>query len=185
MTRRARAMLDQMDRTAARWFLPIIGRAKGRFIARLIEQHRPEQALEIGTLIGYSTILIAGSLPPGRRLTSIEIHPFLAGITERNAEVAGLKGQVRVIAGDARRVIPSLRERFDFVFIDAAKDEYLAYLRALEPRLARGALVVADNTKLFRRDLRHYLTRVRASGRYASQEQEFGKDAMEVSRFLE
>lgn len=184
MTSRARAMLAQMDRATTRWRLPIIGKTKGRFLARLIERHRPRRALEIGSLIGYSTILIAGTLPPGGRLTSIEVSPYLARITERNAEVARLGRRVRVIEGDARRVIPFLRERFDFVLIDAAKEEYPDYLRAVEPRLARGALVVADNTKRFRRELRGYLKRVRTSGRYESREQGFGDDAMEVSRFL-
>ncbi|MBI4608513.1 MAG: class I SAM-dependent methyltransferase [Candidatus Rokubacteria bacterium] len=192
MTKRAQAMLAQMDRATARWVLPIIGREKGRFVARLIARERPTRALEIGSLIGYSTILIAASLPPGGRLVSIEVSPYLARITERNVEAAGLgprrqrrgEGRVRVIAGDARRVIPLLRQRFDFVLIDAAKQEYLDYLRALEPRLKRGALVIADNTKIYRRELRRYLSRARTSGRYASREQDFGKDAMEVSRFL-
>lgn len=184
MTARARAMLRQMDRTTGRWRLPIIGKKKGRFVARLIQRHRPRRALEIGSLIGYSTILIAGSLPPGGRLTSIEVSPYLARITERNVEAARLKPRVRVLEGDARRVIPFLRERFHFVLIDAAKGEYLDYLRALEPRLTRGALVVADNTRIYRRELRGYLTRVRAGGRYESWEQDFGEDAMEVSRFM-
>lgn len=177
-------MLAQMDRTTRGWYLPIIGREKGRFVARLIAKHRPERALEIGSLIGYSAILIAASLPPGGRLTSIEVSPYLARVTERNVAAAGLKGRVRVIAGDARRMIPLLRGRFDFVLIDATKEEYLDYLRALEPRLARGALVVADNTKIYRRELRPYLSHVRSGGRYSSREQDFGKDAMEVSRFL-
>jgi len=177
-------MLRQMDRTTTRWRLPIIGKEKGRFVARLIQRHRPRRALEIGSLIGYSTILIAGNLPPGGRLISIDVSPYLARITERNAEAAGFERRVRVITGDARRVIPFLRERFHFVLIDAAKEEYLDYLRALEPRLTRGALVVADNTKVFRRELRGYLTRVRASGRYESWGQDFGEGAMEVSRFL-
>lgn len=184
MTSRARSMLAQMDRTAARWFLPIIGKSKGRFLARLIARHRPMHALEVGALVGYSTILIAGHLPRRGRLTSVEVNPLMARITKENATLAGLGRRVRVITGDARRVIPRLRGRFDFVLIDAAKEEYLAYLRALEPRLARGALIVADNTKRFRRELRGYLTYVRHSGRYASREREFGDDAMEVSRLL-
>ncbi len=184
MTKRARAMLSQMDRTTRDWFLPTIGREKGRFIARLIEKHRPKRALEIGSLLGYSAIVIAGHLPPRGRLTCIELNPFMAMITEENLAAAGLESRTRVIAGDARRVIPFLGSRFDFALIDATKEEYLEYLRALEPRLVKGAWVVADNTKIFRSQLRHYLAHVRRSGRYESREQDFGADAMEVSRFL-
>lgn len=184
MTRRARAMLSQMDRTTRSWFLPTIGREKATFIARLIDKHRPKRAVEIGSLIGYSAIVIAGHLPPGGRLTCIELNPFMAMITEENLAAAGLASRARVITGDARRVLPFLGSRFDFALIDAAKEEYLEYLRALEPRLARDALVVADNTKVFRSRLKDYLAHVRRSGRYESREQGFGKDAMEVSRFM-
>lgn len=184
MTKRARAMLGQMDRATKDWFLPIIGKDKGRFLARLIQQHRPKRALEVGSLIGYSAIVIASALPPRARLTSIEANPYLASITERNVEAAGLGRRVRVVTGDARRVLPFLRERFDFALIDATKQEYLDYLQALEPRLTRSAVVVADNTKIFRRELRDYLGRVRTGGRYESRAQDFGDDAMEVSRFL-
>ncbi|MFQ5899754.1 MAG: O-methyltransferase [Candidatus Methylomirabilia bacterium] len=184
MTKRAQAMLRQMDRATKDWVLPIIGKDKGRFLARLIERHRPKRALEVGSLIGYSAILIASALPPRGRLTSIEAIPCLASITKRNLEAAGLGRRVRVITGDARRVIPFLRERFDFVLVDAAKNEYLDYLQALEPRLARRALVVADNTKIFQRELRDYLARVRSGGRYESRAHDFGDDAMEVSRYL-
>lgn len=184
MTKRARAMLRQMDRTVQAWFLPVIGRDKGRFVARLIDKHRPRRAVEIGSLIGYSTIVIAGNLPPGGRLTSIELNPYMGYITGRNVEAAGLKSRVRVITGDARRVLPFLGSRFDFALIDAAKEEYLEYLRALEPRLVKGAWVVADNTKMFRSALKDYLSYVRRSGRYESREEDFGRDAMEVSRFV-
>ncbi len=184
MTKRARAMLRQMDRATQSWFLPVIGREKGRFVARLVDRHRPRRAVEIGSLIGYSAIVIAGNLPPGGRLTCIELNPFMAMVTERNVDAAGLESRVRVIAGDARRVIPFLGSRFDFALIDAAKEEYLEYLRALEPRLVKGAWVVADNTKIFKSQLKDYLAYVRRSGRYESREQDFGRDAMEVSRFL-
>jgi predicted O-methyltransferase YrrM len=181
MMRRAARMLRLMDRATAYWHFPIIGRDKGRLVRRLVARHRPRAALEIGSLFGYSAILIAGSLPPGGRLTCLEANPYLAWSVQANAAEAGLRRRVRVIEGDARRVIPRLRDRFDFVLIDAAKTEYLAYLRALEPRLRPGAVVVADNTRIFRRDVAAYLAHVRGSGRYDSREHDFGRDAMEVS----
>ncbi len=184
MTKRARAMLRQMDRTTRSWFLPTLGPEKARFIARLIDRYRPKRALEVGSLIGYSAIIIAGHLPPGGRLTSIEANPYMGRIAAENLAVAGLASRARVITGDARRVIPFLVNRFDFALLDAVKEEYLEYLRALEPRLVKGAWVVADNTRIYRARLKDYLAYVRKSGRYESREQAFGRDAMEVSRFL-
>lgn len=175
-------MLALMDRAVTLWHLPVIGRSKGALLRRLLARHRPRRALEIGSLFGYSAILIASALPPRGRLLCIEQNPYLARLVQRNVEEAGLRRKVRVITGDAVRLIPLLPGRFDFVLIDAAKDEYLDYLRQLEPRLAPGAVVVADNTGVFRRDLKPYLDYVReASGRWASREYLVGDDAVEVS----
>jgi predicted O-methyltransferase YrrM len=181
MTKTAKRMLRLMDRATALWHIPVIGPDKGRFIGRLIERHRPRRAIEVGSLLGYSAIWIAGHLPPGGRLTCVEANEFLAWLVTRNVAEAGLAGRVSVVAGDAARVIPSLRSRFEFALLDAEKEEYLDYLRRLEPRLRPGAVVVADNTKAHRYHVREYLRYVRTSGRYLSGERDFGWDAMEVS----
>jgi predicted O-methyltransferase YrrM len=174
-------MLRLMDRAMTLWDLPAVGPRKGRVIRRLVERRRPRQAIEIGSLFGYSAILIGGSLPRGGRLTCIEVDPFLAGIVERNLEVAGLGKQATVINEDALRAIPLLRPRFGFAFIDAVKEDYLDYLRALEPRLESAAVIVADNTGIFRRAIKPYLDYVRTSGRYTTREYQFADDCMEVS----
>jgi predicted O-methyltransferase YrrM len=182
MTKKARRMLAMMDRATSLWHIPNVGRAKGRVIRRLIDRHACEQAVEIGSLLGYSAILIAGALPPRGRLTCIEVNEYLAKFVKSNVEAAGLSKRVKVIVGDALRAVPLLPGKFDFVFIDAAKEDYLDYLRQLEPKLAPGAVVVADNTGLFRRDVKPYLDYVRdPANRYTSREYEFGEDAMEVS----
>ena len=175
-------MLAVMDRATALWTIPNVGRAKGRVIRRLIDRHRPTRALEIGSLLGYSAILIAGALPPGGRLTCIEANDYLAKFVKSNAESAGLARKVRVVVGDALRVVPLLSGRFDFVLIDARKEDYLDYLRQLEPKLTGGAVVIADNTGIYRRDVTPYLEYVRnGTGRFATREYDFGHDAMEVS----
>jgi len=175
-------MLGLMDRATALWHIPVVGRPKGRLIRRLIERHQPRNAVEIGSLLGYSAILIAGSLPPRGRLTCVEANDFLAWLVRANVEEAGLHKKVKVITGDAMRVIPLLPGRFDFAFIDAAKEDYLEYLRQLEPKLTSGAVIVADNTGVARREVRPYLDHVRNSaGRYRSRAYDFGHDAMEVS----
>jgi predicted O-methyltransferase YrrM len=182
LTKRGQRMLASMDRATTLWRIPVVGRAKGRLIRRLIERHRPTRAIEVGSLLGYSAILIAGALPPRGRLTCIEASPFLAGLVKSNVETAGLARKTRVVVGDALRVLPLLPGRFDFVLLDAAKEDYLDYLRQLEPKLVPGAVVVADNTGVFRRDVAPYLAHVRDdAGRYTSREHEFGDDAMEVS----
>ena len=181
LTKKARRMLAQMDRATALWTIPVVGRAKGRLIIRLIERHGCTRGLEIGSLIGYSAILIAGAMPPRGRLTCLDANDFLAWLVKANVETAGLAKRVRVIASDALRAIPMLPGRFDFAFIDAEKADYLDYLRQLEPKLVAGAVVVADNTGIARREVAPYLEYVRSGGRYDSRAYAFGDDAMEVS----
>ncbi len=183
ITKKAKRMLALMDRATTLWHIPIVGRAKGRLIRRLIERHGCQRGIEIGSLIGYSAIVIASAMPPKGRLVCIEANDFLTWVSQANAAEAGLARKVKVVTGDALRVIPLLPGRFDFAFIDAAKADYLEYLRQLEPKLQRGAVVVADNTGAsFRRDVKPYLDYVRdPAGPYASREHEFGDDAMEVS----
>jgi predicted O-methyltransferase YrrM len=90
---------------------------------------------------------------------------------------------VKVVVGDALRALPLLPGRYDFVLIDAAKEDYLDYLRQLEPKLADGAVIVADNTGVFRREVAPYLEHVRGDARYASRQYEVDDDAVEVSIF--
>ena len=137
----------------------------------------------MGSLFGYSAILIAASLPRGGQLTCVEQNAYLAKFVDYNAAEAGLRDRVRVVVGDALRVLPMLRGPVDFMLIDAKKEDYLDYLRAVEPRLTQGAVVVADNTGMYRRDVKPYLAHVRGDGRYQSREHDFGFDCMEVSVF--
>ena len=176
-------MLALMDRATTVWTIPIVGRDKGRVIRRLLDRHRPTRGIELGSLLGYSAILIAGSMPPRGRLTCVEANPFLAWMVRANVAEAGLARRVKVVAGDALRVIPLLPGRFDFAFVDAEKEDYLDYLRQLEPKLVPGAVIVADNTGVFRKEVAPYLDHVRNSPDYVSREYEFDDDAMEVSLY--
>ena len=183
LTKRAEKMLRLMDRAVAEWHFPVIGREKGRVVKRLLAKHAPTRGIEVGSLIGYSAILIAGNMPRGGRLTCIENNAYMAKFCESNVERAGLKGRVRVVVGDALRVLPFLRGPVDFMLLDAEKEDYLDYLKAVESRLVKGALIIADNTGIYRRDVRPYISHVRGGPPYTSHEYDFGFDCMEVSVF--
>ena len=176
-------MLALLDRATTLWHMPIVGRAKGRLIRRLIERHECVRGIELGSLVGYSAILIASAMPPRGRLVCVEMNGYMSWMTRANTVEAGLARKVKVLTGDALRVLPLISGRFDFAFIDASKEDYLDYIRQLEPKLVAGAVVVADNTgPSFRREVKPYLDYVRdPAGRYATREYDFGDDSMEVS----
>jgi len=181
MTKRAKQMLRLMDRAVSKWHIPVIGKEKGRVIKRLLAKHAPTRGIEVGSLFGYSAILLAANMPRGGHLTCVENNAYLARFCQSNAEHAGLKGRVKVVVGDALRVLPFLRGLVDLMLLEAQKENYLDYLKAVEPRPVRGALIIADNTGIYRRDVKPYIDHVRSGGAYTSREYDFGFDCMEVS----
>ena len=185
------SLLRELEQIAKKEHLPSIGPLKGRIISEIVEKYRPASILEIGTLHGYSAILMGHLLPDDGKLITIEIDRDLANIATKNIEKAGLSGKIKVICNDAIDVIPTLGGyEFDLVFLDAIKTQYLHYLRLLEGKnlLKEGSIVVADNVILYESEMKDYLEYVRNSGDYLSQTTEATlefnknvKDAIEIS----
>jgi caffeoyl-CoA O-methyltransferase len=140
-----------MDRAAAAG-LPRIAVSPdvGRLLKILCSLTPGRLALELGTLAGYSGIWIARGLSAGGRLVTVELDPRHADFAEAEFATAGVADRVEVVRGAALDVLPDLAVRLgpssvDFAFVDAIKSEYVAYLEALKPLLAPGAVMVADN----------------------------------------
>ncbi|MEM5802018.1 MAG: O-methyltransferase [Candidatus Aenigmatarchaeota archaeon] len=181
-------VLRILEKLSEKQFIPSIGPIKGKIIEGEIKKHLPKKILEIGALFGYSAILMARLLPRDGKVVTIEIDPKYADIARKNIEYANLSNKIKVIVGDALEVIPKLKEKFDFLFIDAAKEEYLNYLKLAEKNLKKGSIVIADNVGIFAYHLQDYLNYVRNSGKYKSKTIEVPleffkniKDAMEIS----
>jgi len=182
-------VLKRLERLAEKESLPSIGPTKGKIIAGLIKDYKPRSILEIGTLYGYSAILMGSMLPEENsgKVITIEIDEGSVNIARKNIEDAALANRVEVIVGDALDIIPKLHGKFDMVFLDATKEQYFKYLKFVEKNLEKGSIVVADNVGIFERSMYDYLQYVRDSGRYNSRvldtELEFNKnvkDAIEI-----
>ena len=200
-------VLSELEEIAKKDFLPSIGPIKGEIIEDIINKYKPKKILEIGTLHGYSAILMANFLlslnnDKGYKnnyyknieiiVTCLEIDQQLADIAKNNIEQAGLSDRIEVITGDALKIIPTLKSkyRFDLVFIDAVKNHYLRYLKLIEDNslLNNKSVIVADNVLIYENEMKDYLNYVRNSSRYNSYTTnttlEFTKnvkDALEVS----
>jgi len=184
----ADAVLREIEEMGKKSFIPSIGPVKGKILAEVVGKHKPRKILEVGSLYGYSAILIAKNSPARAEITTVEKNPENARITEQNVERAKLEGQIKVIQGDAMEILPTLPGPFDLVFLDAEKTQYLDYLKAVENKLHQGSVVVADNVRVFQDQMQNYLHYVRNTGRYRSQTietllefSETTKDAMEIS----
>src|SRR5213593_1610699 len=201
-------ILARIEKTARKEFLPSIGPIKGKIIEDVIKEYKPKKALEIGTLHGYSAILIANNILSGKYdnenfnserssteptepiLISVEKDQRLANIARKNIEKARLSEKIQVINGDALEIIPRLKSKFNMIFLDATKSEYLKYLQLIEKYslLNKRAVVVADNVLIYENEMKDYLDYVRNSGKYISRTTETSlefsknvKDALEVS----
>jgi predicted O-methyltransferase YrrM len=163
-------VLKSLERMAQKEFVPSIGQIKGRIITEIIKKYNPKNILEVGTLYGYSAILMAtaaaaDTLQADGKVITIEIGRSVADIARKNVADAGLSEKINVIVGDALEVIPKLDLKFDLLFLDAAKDEYLKYLKLAEDNvLKKGAVIVADNVEVSKNETLDYLEYVRSSG---------------------
>jgi len=165
-------------------FLPIVGSRKGKILADTVREVHPKRVLEVGTLIGYSAILIGKELEKDAELITIEIHEDEAKMAEENIKKAQIPPAVQVLVGDAVKIIRQLQGQFDLVFIDAEKTEYFDYLRLVEDKLHKGSVVVADNAGVSADQMRDYLEYVRSSGKYRSRFARVGGDGLEISTKL-
>jgi predicted O-methyltransferase YrrM len=184
----ADAVMREIEEMGKKSFIPSIGPVKGKILAEVVRKHKPRKILEVGSLYGYSAILICKNSPANAEVTTVEKNPEHARVTEQNVERARLESQIKVIKGDAMEILSKLPGPFDLVFLDAEKTQYLDYLKAVEDKLHQGSVVVADNVGVFQDQMQNYLHYVRNTGRYRSRTVETllefsdtTKDAMEVS----
>jgi predicted O-methyltransferase YrrM len=141
-------VLLEMEAIAGPEGIPILSRDSGRMLAVLATDRR--RVVEVGTAIGFSTLWMALGLPAGGTIVTIDPDRERTARARELWRRAGLPDdRIRVVNAPALEAFagetPELAGPFDLMFIDALKDEYLAYLTALMDRLAPGALVVADN----------------------------------------
>ncbi len=124
----------------------LTGPVEGRLLEFLVFAVGARRILELGTYSGYSSIFMAGALPPGGRIDTCEVGQRHAEVARRYIEEAGYADRITVHLGPALDTIGRLEGTFDFVFIDADKPSYVSYYEALLPRLSPGGLIAADNT---------------------------------------
>ena len=152
---------DQAD-AYAELYIPVSPEG-GRLLYTLVRASRPDVVVEFGTSFGISTIHLAAAVRDNGtgRVVSTELNAAKVAQAGANLAEAGLADLVTILAGDARETLASLPGPVGFVLLDGWKDLYLPVLRLLEPRLAPGALVVADDTVSMADRMADYLSYVR------------------------
>ena len=137
---------------------------EAKLLTQLVKLGRCKSICEIGTSYGFSTLHFAAAVSwHGGHVHTLDIEPRKTDAARKSLTEAGLIGVVTLLTGRAQDVLKSLkpRELFDFVFIDAWKEESLEYLRAVTPLLAKQAVLVTDNTDTHKAELAGFVEHLR------------------------
>ena len=124
----------------------LTGKIEGRLLEQLVHALQAKRVLELGTYSGYSSLSMAAGLPEGGHIDTCEFDETHAEVARRYIAQSPYADRITVHLGPALDTIPQLEGEFDFVFIDADKENYLNYYEALLPRLAPNGLMAIDNT---------------------------------------
>jgi caffeoyl-CoA O-methyltransferase len=124
----------------------LTGPIEGRFLELLVAGLGARRVLEIGTFTGYSALSMAAALPPEGHIDTLDIEPKHAEVAQRYFDRSPHGSKITLHLGPALETIEALEGEFDFVFIDADKENYDAYYEAVLPRLAERGLIAIDNT---------------------------------------
>ena len=139
------AMLDQIEREATADYVPIIRKEMQSFLKFLLAMKKPARILEVGTAVGFSAILMAEYDPVPCQITTIENYEKRIPIARENFKRAGKEAQIALLEGDAAEVLKTLEGPYDFIFMDAAKGQYIHFLPEILRLLAKDGVLVSDN----------------------------------------
>ena len=125
--------------------VPIIRKEMGNLLKVLLQLVQPERILEVGTAVGYSSILMSENMPEKCTITTIENYDKRIPVARNNFKRAGKENVITLIEGDALEVLKTLEGPYDFIFMDAAKGQYINYLPDIKRILRKGGLLISDN----------------------------------------
>lgn len=137
--------LEELERFALENEVPIIRKEMQSFMKVLLAVKRPMQVLEVGTAVGFSTLLMCEYGQPDMHITTIENYEKRIPIARENFRKAGKEHRITFLTGDAGEILPTLSGRYDLIFMDAAKGQYIHFLPEVLRLLKKGGLLVSDN----------------------------------------
>ena len=125
--------------------VPIIRKEMGNLLKVLLLLKQPQKILEVGTAVGYSSILMSENMPQNCRITTIENYEKRIPVAKNNFKRAGKEEVITLLEGDAMDILKELDGTYDFIFMDAAKGQYINFLPELLRLMPAGGLLISDN----------------------------------------
>ena len=138
-------LIRTIEQEAVRDYVPIIRKESRNLLKVLLKIKKPGRVLEVGTAIGFSAILMGECLPDDSHITTIEKYEKRIPVARENFKRAGMEEKITLIEGDASEVLKELSGPFDFIFMDAAKGQYIHFFPEVMRLLRSGGILVSDN----------------------------------------
>ena len=137
--------LEEIEKEARKNYVPIIRKETQNLLKLLLAMNRPKRILEVGTAVGFSALLMEEYNPVACKITTIENYEKRIPIARQNFLSAGKQNVIELLEGDASEVLKTLQEPYDFIFMDAAKGQYINFLPEVMRLLKTGGVLVSDN----------------------------------------
>lgn len=137
--------LNELEEYARATDVPIVRTEMQSFLRFLMKMKQPKRILEVGTAIGFSALLMSEYAPKDCKITTIEKYEKRIPLAIENFKKAGKEDSITLLQGDALEILPTLTEEYDFIFMDAAKGQYIHFLPDILRLLAKDGLLVSDN----------------------------------------
>lgn len=137
--------LEKLEKDALSSGVPIIRREMQSFIKVLLAVKKPKRILEVGTAIGFSTLLMCEYGLPDLEITTIENYEKRIPVAKENFLKAGRNRQITLLEGDAGKILKELEGEYDLIFMDAAKGQYIHWLEDVIRLLASEGILLSDN----------------------------------------
>ena len=138
-------LCDAIEKDALLNRVPIIRKETAALLKTMIAMKQPQRILEVGTAVGYSALLMARVMPDDAHITTIEKYEKRLPIARENFRRAGMEERIMLLEGDAGEILKELSGPFDFIFMDAAKGQYIHWLPDILRILAPGGVLMSDN----------------------------------------
>ena len=137
--------LDELEKEALGGNVPIIRKDSQGLMKFLMAMTRPSNILEVGCAVGFSALLMAEYTDPDTKITTIEKFEKRIPVARSNFEKYDKDKKITLLEGDAADILADLSDSYDFIFMDAAKGQYLTFLPDCKRLLKKGGLLVSDN----------------------------------------
>ncbi|MBO7358030.1 MAG: O-methyltransferase [Lachnospiraceae bacterium] len=137
--------LDKLEQYSIETNVPIVRKEMQQLIKYLLKQTQPKNILEVGTAIGFSSLLMLENLPKDSHITTIEKYEKRIPKAKENFEKFNATDRITLIEGDATEVLKELTDTYDFIFMDAAKGQYINFFPDIMKRLEAGGILLSDN----------------------------------------